>query len=337
MARRSSTLVDPCLLQGAALPGAGSVMHATDGELDIRELGGLRHKMPTPTSYFPDRRDGAGRHSAALPASSPRTPFWLAAPLDERICDLCRRRGHGAADRHLQLPRSLSRPSTASHATSILRSCPRKPAMMTIPLWILAVLHHCDGCSTCPSLLTLEALPGTGHRRSPRRCRVAVELLAYHAQHRHQPSLASSWPMRSISARRTGPQRWPSRFAVACSRRWRTPGMWTSSTVHFIVRPLKAVSGWFAGCLRPEGDRRRGQRCRHVTLDAGELVRKLQNGAIPTYALSIFLGVVVCAAFIFAGCSEAFHQTQGIAIMALSIPYLLSIITFLPLAWRRWW
>ena len=36
----------PCLLQGVALPGAGSVMHATDGVIDVRRLGGLRHKMP---------------------------------------------------------------------------------------------------------------------------------------------------------------------------------------------------------------------------------------------------------------------------------------------------
>jgi hypothetical protein len=38
-----------------------------------------------------------------------------------------------------------------------------------------------------------------------------------------------------------------------------------------------------------------------VTNDAGQAVRKLQNGAIPTYAFSIFLGVVaVVLYFVFA-------------------------------------
>ncbi len=31
---------------------AGSVMHATHGELDIRKMGGLRHKMPTTYRTF---------------------------------------------------------------------------------------------------------------------------------------------------------------------------------------------------------------------------------------------------------------------------------------------
>ena len=37
---------DPCLLQGAVVPGAGSVMHALAGEMDIRKMGNLRAKMP---------------------------------------------------------------------------------------------------------------------------------------------------------------------------------------------------------------------------------------------------------------------------------------------------
>jgi hypothetical protein len=38
-----------------------------------------------------------------------------------------------------------------------------------------------------------------------------------------------------------------------------------------------------------------------VAQDGGEAVRKLQNGAVPTYAFSIFLGVVaVVLYFVFA-------------------------------------
>jgi hypothetical protein len=53
---------------------------------------------------------------------------------------------------------------------------------------------------------------------------------------------------------------------------------------------------WLAGLPRvfdPKVDGRRSKwRWQRVVNDAGEAVRKLQNGAIPTYALSILLGVV---------------------------------------------
>jgi NADH-quinone oxidoreductase subunit L len=69
-----------------------------------------------------------------------------------------------------------------------------------------------------------------------------------------------------------------------------------------IVRPLIAVSGWFARVFDPKVIDGAVNAVGDVTVDAGEAVRKLQNGAIPTYAFSIFLGVVVVLIyFIFAG------------------------------------
>ena len=68
---------------------------------------------------------------------------------------------------------------------------------------------------------------------------------------------------------------------------------------YWIVQPLLALSGWLArffdqkvidGAVNAVGD---------VTNDGGEAVRKLQNGAVPTYAFSILLGVVVLY-FVFA-------------------------------------
>jgi NADH:ubiquinone oxidoreductase subunit 5 (subunit L)/multisubunit Na+/H+ antiporter MnhA subunit len=62
--------------------------------------------------------------------------------------------------------------------------------------------------------------------------------------------------------------------------------------------PAEAVSGWFARVFDPKVIDGAVNAVGDVTVDAGEAVRKLQNGAIPTYALSIFLGVVACVYFI---------------------------------------
>ena len=58
-----------------------------------------------------------------------------------------------------------------------------------------------------------------------------------------------------------------------------------------LVKKLKPT--WQYGLLNGVGG---------VINEAGEVVRKVQNGAIPTYALSIFLGVVaVLFYFLFVG------------------------------------
>ena len=73
------------LLQGAAVPGAGSVIHAVSDEQDMRNMGGLRTLIPQDLLDDDDRHAGADRASAfrerssAPPASSPRTRSSSAA------------------------------------------------------------------------------------------------------------------------------------------------------------------------------------------------------------------------------------------------------------------
>ena len=62
--------------------GAGSVMHAMGGVIDIRQFGGLRRRMPVTHWTFLDRLPGDGRRVCPLPASGARTPScW---PLQQR-------------------------------------------------------------------------------------------------------------------------------------------------------------------------------------------------------------------------------------------------------------
>jgi NADH-quinone oxidoreductase subunit L len=44
--RRRCSPLHPCLLQGAAVPGRGSVIHAMSDEQDIRRMGGIWRKIP---------------------------------------------------------------------------------------------------------------------------------------------------------------------------------------------------------------------------------------------------------------------------------------------------
>jgi NADH-quinone oxidoreductase subunit L len=60
-----------------------------------------------------------------------------------------------------------------------------------------------------------------------------------------------------------------------------------------VVSPIQGISGWFARFFDPKVIDGAVNSVGGVISDAGEAVRKLQNGAIPTYAFSIFLGVVV--------------------------------------------
>jgi NADH-quinone oxidoreductase subunit L len=80
-------------------------------------------------------------------------------------------------------------------------------------------------------------------------------------------------------------------------------GKWYVDEVYnmAVVGPLKAASGWFARIFDPKVIDGMVNAVGEVTNDAGQAVRKLQNGAVPTYAFSIFLGVVaVVLYFIFA-------------------------------------
>jgi NADH-quinone oxidoreductase subunit L len=68
-----------------------------------------------------------------------------------------------------------------------------------------------------------------------------------------------------------------------------------------IINPLRALSGWFATVVDKTTIDGLVNWVGGINMRAGEQVRRLQNGAVPTYALSILIGVVVVTLyFVFA-------------------------------------
>ena len=88
-------------------------------------------------------------------------------------------------------------------------------------------------------------------------------------------------------------EQWPAKLAkpfTSWSQLFDTSGTWMSIYDRLIVSPLKAVSGWFARSSTRRSIDGAVNGVGAVCMDAGEAVRKLQNGAVPTYAFSIFAG-----------------------------------------------
>ena len=105
--------------------GAGSVMHATGGELDIRKMGGLRHKMPSTWRTF---MIGA----AALAGIPPLAGFFakdavFLGALQSNLAALRHCAGHRRTNRRLQLPRPVCHLPRRTPRPGAVRSRTREP------------------------------------------------------------------------------------------------------------------------------------------------------------------------------------------------------------------
>jgi NADH-quinone oxidoreductase subunit L len=170
---------------------------------------------------------------------------------------------------------------------------------MTTPLWILAFLAAVAGIINLPFVLSLEHWlePAIGAHEAPS---VTVELLGIMLS-----ILISFFGLLMAWAYYIRHEAWPANLAKpfgfmrnVIDHKWYVDELYGA----VVVRPLNAATGWFARVFDPKVIDGTVNAVGDVTVDAGEAVRKLQNGAIPTYAFSIFLGVVVVLIyFIFAG------------------------------------
>jgi NADH-quinone oxidoreductase subunit L len=277
--------------------GAGSVMHATGGILDINRLGGLRTKMPATYRTFVIG-------TAALAGIIPFSGFFskdaiLVAALDKNVAIYI----VGAVTALLTAFYSFRALFVTFHGeprdAHIFAHVHESPRIMTAPLWVLAFLALVGGLLNLPFILTLEHWlePAIGVHEAPG---VAVELLGILLS-----ILISFFGLLMAWAYYIRHEAWPANLAKPFSflrnlidHKWYVDELYGA----VIVRPLIAVSGWFARVFDPKVIDGAVNAVGDVTVDAGEAVRKLQNGAIPTYAFSIFLGVVVVLIyFIFAG------------------------------------
>ena len=278
--------------------GAGSVMHATDGVIDVRRLGGLRHKMPQTYIVFLIGAMALG----GIPLLS---GFWAKDAVLAGI----------AADGAFAI-------YAVGVATALLTAIysfravfltfngePRdqhvynhaheNKMIMLAPMWILAFFSITIGWFNTPFSLSLEKFmePAIGEHA---KIALFLELIVVTVS-----VIVSLFGFVFAYARYIRKEHWP--LVLAGWFAWLTPALenkWYLDRVYdaVIIRPIKAVASWFARIFDPKVIDGAVNGVGSVLSDAGEGVRKLQNGAIPTYALSIFLGVVaVLFYFLFVG------------------------------------
>ncbi len=267
--------------------GAGSVMHATDGELDIRKMGGLRHKMPSTWRTFmigaaalagiPPLAGFFAKDAVFLGAMQSNLLLYAIALVTAVLTGVYSFRAlfltfHGE-------PRDQA---LYSHAHE-------SPFVMTVPLWILAILSIFGGVINLPFLLTLEKWlePAVGAHPEPSR---TLELAAITLSF-----LVAIIGFLIAYARYLNDEPWARRLSArfgflqpALAHNWYVDDFYCS----YIVLPIRRVSTWLANVVDQQVIDGAVNGVGRVTGQLGGAVRKLENGAIPTYALSILIGAV---------------------------------------------
>jgi len=290
-------LVTHAFFKALLFMGAGSVMHATHGVLDINRLGGLRTKMRSTYITF-------AIGTAALAGIIPFSGFFskdaiLVASLDQNI--------------PVYIIAALTALLTAVYSFRALfvtfHGAPRdphlykhaheSPRIMTIPLWILAILTVFAGGFNLPFLLPLEHWLESSFSHQEK-ISVTVEIFGIMVS-----IVLSFFGLLIAWAYYVRKEAWPATLTKPfLFLRPLFEHKWYIDQIYerVIVAPLKAISSWFARVFDPKVIDGAVNTVGAVCMDAGEAVRKLQNGAVPTYAFSIFLGVVaVLLYFLFMG------------------------------------
>ncbi len=276
---------------------AGSVMHATGGVIDIRRLGGLRHKMPQTYIQFLigamalagiPLLSGFWAKDAVL-ASIASHDGWIIYIIGDITALLTAIYSFRAAfltfngkprDQHIY-----------DHAHEA-------PSIMTAPLWVLAFFSVFIGLANTPLALTIESYleSATGGHEE-----IALPLELFVLMVSTILSLTGFFYAWARYIKREG---WT--VSIGNAFNWLKPALdnkWYIDRIYnyWIVQPLLALSGWLARFFDPKVIDGAVNAVGEVTNDGGEAVRKLQNGAVPTYAFSILLGVVaVVLYFVFA-------------------------------------
>ena len=285
-------LVTHAFFKALLFLAAGSVMHATHGELDIRKMGGLRDKMPTTFVTF---LIGA----AALAGLPPLAGFFskdaiLVGALVQNpllyIVGLATALMTAFYSFRAVLVPFTGRPRDRH----LYDHAHESPALMTIPLWILAGLAVIAGVLNLPFVLTLETWlkPALGYHEHPP---LELELTAITLS-----VVTASFGSLMAYARYVRQENWPNRIAASvqgvaplAQAKWYVDEAYNA----LFVETLRASAQWFADVwdrLIIDGA---VNGVASLSRRLGDQVRHIQNGAIPTYALSILLGVVLLVTY----------------------------------------
>ena len=274
--------------------GAGSVMHALHGELDIRKMGGLKEKMPITYRTF--------LVGAAALAGFPLLSGFFSK--DEILL--------GAWNRSpwLWLLGTLTAFLTATYAFRVVFvpfwGTPRNrklvdhahesPRVMTVPLIILAVGAVLGGIIGLPKMSWLAGwlapvFEGVAHE--PEVSTVAWVLMGISAL----VSLAGLYfayqvfvvnPDLALRLRRTlGP------VDTLVQNRYYVDEIYMMA----VVNPLKALGDWLAYVVDQQGIDGLVNGVARATGWLGGQARRLQTGRVGTYAFTLFVGVVVLVVY----------------------------------------
>ncbi len=271
---------------------AGSVMHATHGELDIRKMGGLRDKMPATFRTF---LIGA----TALAGIPPLAGFF------SKDAILLGALAHYPVLYAIGLTTALLTAIYSFRAVIVpFFGAPRdrrlynhaheSPALMTIPLWILAALSIVGGLLNLPFVLTMESWlePALGQHEEPL---LTLELLAITLS-----VIIAAFGLVIAIALYVRGEGWPQRLrnsfkglVPVVERKWYVDEFYDAA----IVQPIRRSSEWLAAIFDQKLIDGAVNGAAYISAVLGEGARRLQSGAIPTYALSILIGVVALVAY----------------------------------------
>ncbi len=285
-------LVTHAFFKALLFLAAGSVMHALNGELDIRKMGGLRHKMP---STFRTFLIGAAT-LAGIPLLSgffSKDAILLGALIYNPVLFVI-----GVITALLTAFysfRAVFVPFFGEPRDQELYDhAHESPPLMTTPLWILAALSILGGLLNLPFVLTLEHWlePSVGHHDAPP---LTPELFAITVS-----VIVAIFGAIMAWARYQTDEPWPRRLAAAFNwlepvvqHKWYVDEFYMSA----IVMPLRRLATWFAAVFDQQWIDGTVNWVARSSSQLGERVRKVQTGAIPAYALSILVGVVVLVAY----------------------------------------
>ncbi len=287
-------LVTHAFFKALLFLAAGNVMHGLpDGELDIRKMGNLRAKMPTtyllfvigalalagfpPLSGF-FSKDGillhVANHNILLYLvglfTALLTAFYSFRAVYMAFCGEAR-------DQHVH-----------EHAHE-------SPAVMTRPLWVLAILAVVGGALNLPLVLTMEHYLEAAVGKPAFHPSVPMELvllavsavvalagvgLAYGRYLKSTDSVAGK-----LAAGITGLVR---PMEPIARNRWYVDEIYAA----WIVGPLLGLSNWFTQVVDQGVVDGAVNLVGQANLYLGDALRKVHNGLVPTYALSLFCGVV---------------------------------------------
>ena len=271
---------------------AGSVMHGLSGETDMRKMGGLRAKMPATYWTFLlgtialagiPLTSGFFSKDGILLGALVRSPLLYAIGLFTALLTAV----YAFRMFFMVFQGEPRDKKLVDHAHE-------SPRLMTWPLWILAGLSLVTSLLNLPFILTLEKFlePAIGAHDEPS---LTYELLALALS--VVISLLGLAMAYGLYIRRDqwmqGLQKSMAFMKQPLERKWYFDEVYNA----VVVDPLKALGAWFATFFDPKVLDGAVNGVAHGTSRLGEYARRLQTGTVPTYALSILVGVAAVVVY----------------------------------------